>query len=277
LTSLSLSPSNLEFTTSNNYEWTCLTALESLTLKGCSVQPLALAAFTQLRALTLDSTKILGGAPFFWMQPGEELLLALSKLSQLTEMCWEDADTMSHHPPADAFTAITASTNLRSLQLQWGYYRQECVLFKPGTVYPHLWRIDLKSALCSQDAAKNKKQLQQLCSSCPGLESLSFKLWTWPPPSACLPLLQLSALTHLDLDLGVNKFMRNCPDTAAAAALDVAAQLTGLKHLQVSGLPKLPDTALLPLTALTALEQLDVVGTDLSIRLNNKVHHTVWS
>jgi hypothetical protein len=36
----------------------------------------------------------------------------------------------------------------------------------------------------------------------------------------------------------------------------MSAQLTGLKHLRLCGLQQLADPALLPLTALTALEQL---------------------
>jgi hypothetical protein len=40
--------------------------------------------------------------------------------------------------------------------------------------------------------------------------------------------------------------------------LSVAAQLTGLKQLVLQGLSQLQDTALLQLTALTALEELEL-------------------
>ena len=43
-----------------------------------------------------------------------------------------------------------------------------------------------------------------------------------------------------------------------AAAVGVAAQLTGLKGLDLRGVPKLADVSLLPLTALTALQELEM-------------------
>jgi hypothetical protein len=272
LTRLSLSPSKLELSTTNTFEWTRLTALENLTLEGCAVQPLAFQAFTQLRVLHLKSPKILGGGPFSWMQPAEELLLALSRLSQLTELRWEEADELYPLPPGGAFTAVTARTNLHSLQLLWhcNCYAQGCVFYKPGTVYPHLRWIGLKAALCSDDPANSEQQLQQLCSCCPAVERLAFRLWEDPSPTACLPLLQLSALTHLYVY--VYGLRREAARLAATAAVvNAAAQLTGLKHLNVSGLQQLQGPTLLRLTALTALEQPALAGQGFSMRLNDKV------
>jgi hypothetical protein len=57
-------------------------------------------------------------------------------------------------------------------------------------------------------------------------------------------LLQLPALTRLVL---------HAVDSPAAV-VEVAAQLTGLKHLELWGLYQLADPALLQLTALTSLE-----------------------
>jgi hypothetical protein len=83
------------------------------------------------------------------------------------------------------------------------------------------------------------------------VQSLAFSLSFDSTSAAYLPLLQLSELTCLKVeDVGA----------AAAAAVGVAAQLTGLKQLAVSGLPQLTDPTLLQLTALTALEALNLVG-----------------
>jgi hypothetical protein len=82
-----------------------------------------------------------------------------------------------------------------------------------------------------------------------------------PLPTACTPLLQLSALTHLAVD--------RVDGTAAVAAgvLNVAAQLTGLKKLVLHGLPQLKSLALVQLTALTALQELDLMSDDASSTL----------
>jgi hypothetical protein len=97
----------------------------------------------------------------------------------------------------------------------------------------------------------SEQQLQQLCSCCPAVEDLAFCLSRGSPSTAYLPLLQLSALASLKIkDVGA---------AAAAAAVGVAAQLTGLKQLVLQGLPQLTDPALLQLTALTALETLKLI------------------
>jgi hypothetical protein len=170
-------------------------------------------------------------------------------------------------PPTGAFTALTASTNLRSLHLQgrWEYLSGGCVLFKPGAVYPHLCCIKLQAALCSGTVDDSEQQLQQLCSSCPALEDLSFRLWWDPSPTACTPLLQLPALTHLDV------YGLRSEAVKPAAVVDVAAQLTGLQHLKLSGLAQLTSPALLQLTALAALECLELSDKDNSMRLFNEV------
>jgi hypothetical protein len=49
-------------------------------------------------------------------------------------------------------------------------------------------------------------------------------------------------------------------DIAAAAAVEVAAQLTWLKQLRLEGLAQLSDPARMQLTALTGLEVLEFVG-----------------
>jgi hypothetical protein len=79
-----------------------------------------------------------------------------------------------------------------------------------------------------------------------------------------MPILQLSALTHLDV--------RNVGAAAAVAAVDVAMQLTGLRHLYLDDLPDLPPDTLLQLTALTILEELGLNPVNAAIKRDNWLH-----
>jgi hypothetical protein len=193
LTSLELfSPVSpvLEFSSSNTGMLASLTALQELHLLYCKVQPAAVTALTQLRALKCAHVQPLGAATH------EEVLLAVSKLTQLTElhyiqMMYPTVDP----PPAAAFTALTASTNLCSLRLWFfGEGPLDWVLFRPGLVYPRLHSI--LTACCSSAPPIGEQQLQQLCSCGPAVESLALRLTGDAASTACLPLLQLSALTR---------------------------------------------------------------------------------
>jgi hypothetical protein len=225
--------------------------LHSLTLEYCSVQPQALVALTQLRALSLGNTTPLGDATH------EELLRAVSQLTLLAELCWQQLGHRagSATAPAAGFTALTASSNLCSLQLRWGDddVPPSPVLFQPGVVHPHLRVVELSMYHTSDESAAMKTisedQLQLLCSCYPALRGLSFVVWPDPTPTALLPLLQLPALTRLGVDrIG----------TELTAAVGVAVQLTGLKELRLRGLLQKRDLALLQLTTLTALETLEL-------------------
>jgi hypothetical protein len=130
-----------------------------------------------------------------------------------------------------------------------------CTLFSPGIVYPHLRLIHLhrkrRYSYGDIDHVTSEEQLQQLCSCCsccPAADNLAVKLHCSWSAEACLPLLQLSNLTGLQMSTGG-------ADAVAAVAIDVLAQLTGLKDLELQGHYELPPTALLQLTALIALEK----------------------
>jgi hypothetical protein len=120
-------------------------------------------------------------------------------------------------------------------------------------VYPHLRVMSLKlpTTPSSSMVVLSQPQLQLLCSCCPAVESLVLGLRPDVPPSALESLKQLSALTHLHIAL---------PDDglSAAAVVGSAAQLTGLKHLVLSDLSDLTGPAVLQLTALTALQELQL-------------------
>jgi hypothetical protein len=97
------------------------------------------------------------------------------------------------------------------------------------------------------------------------------------------PLLQLSALTHLKVALSLlSQGQEDADATAAAAAVvGVAARLTGLKHLGLGMIPHPIGPALLPLTALKALQKLQLSSSsplgsgfrreDWWVELDNKV------
>jgi hypothetical protein len=134
------------------------------------------------------------------------------------------------------------------------------VLFEQGTVYPQLRDATLHGVFPYDATPVSQQQLQQLPSCCPAVESLSVELWSDPAAADCQVLLQLPALTKLEL--GIPGF--------SAAWLDVVVQLTGLKSLRLDGLPEVAHPTLLPLTALTALEHL-CLGSHYFVTWENQV------
>jgi hypothetical protein len=257
LTRLDLSCPLQDFSTASTNSWAHrLTALERLSVSCCAIQPEALGAFTQLRVLSVSGARVTA--------PLDELLLAASKLSQLTMLCIVGprctAVPQEPLPATAASTALAFSTNLCSLQLGLvdACAPGGCDLFRPGVVYPHLRLIDLQHEAPFPPMRISGQQLQQLCSSCPAVESLAFASRSEFTHAAFSPLLQLSALTSLELRnprAAAAPAAAGAVDVAAAAAVDVAAQLTGLKQLSLIDLPHLTDSAL-QLTALTALTEI---------------------
>jgi hypothetical protein len=250
--------------------WDSRTALQSLSLAYCYLEPNALATLPQLEALSVTNVTTINNAP-------PELLLAVSQLTMLTELCWSQSSrhtgaVMRPAPAAAAFTALTASSDLCSLTLHWLRHDvrdgHSPVLFQSGGVHPHLRVIDLYDGPggAADTTTISEQQLQLLCSSCPAVESLAFMLDPDASPTAWLPLLQLSALTNLRV--GGPWVTLSDPDSAA---VDVAVQLTGLRELQVEGIPDITDAALLQLTALTALTKLT-----LTLLAEHDNHGSLW-
>jgi hypothetical protein len=254
LTSLSLAHFRLNSTSTSSF--TGLTALESLHVQSCNVPAAALAALTQLCALSLDYCGVRDPAD----ESMELLLQAVSKLLLLMQLrVWQTCETP---PPMVDLIALTASNSLRSLQISLGPIRGEsshlqaftqhmasCSLFGPTTTCPNLQHIDLTSGAFGCMPV-NGEQVRELCNCCPALTEVALQLVLEQPPSvtAYKALQQLSALTHLRL-YNVS--------TAVAAVVHVAVQLTGLKKLMLHGVSRSECPALLQLTALTALEALE--------------------
>jgi hypothetical protein len=182
------------------------------------------------------------------------LLETVLHLPQLTDLLLTSASAQQGTAARLAgvtYTALTSSTNLCTLQLALSNRAapQAYLGFNPATKYPNLHMVDLQSGCCSSAVPVSTLQLQHLIYSCPALESLEFVAWQPTALTALLPLLQLSALTCL----GLHRVF-----AAAPTVLAFAAELSGLRQLNLDGLPQLRDPALLQLTALTALHELQL-------------------
>jgi hypothetical protein len=243
-----------------------LTMLQRVSLAYCWVQPAALGMLTQLRSLALLGPQSQDPLPI--PPPYEELLVAVSKLPLLTELCL--ANTGQWHVwysitppwrPTGACVALLASSNLRSLQIGLRVDTEDacegCMLFPEQSlsracrVYPHLRQIDLVYGCESHPMPISARQLQYMCSCCPFVESLGFALCQKPsaPFGAYLPLLQLSALTALDIW------------SADAAVVGAVSKLSKLKQLTLHRFPTPTSLTLLQLTALAALEDLTLYSS----------------
>lgn len=165
------------------------------------------------------------------------VLGALSRLLLLTQLeVIEPARLVREHgvhvpaPPANAFTALTVSTNLHTLNLEVVSDLMPAghiTLFKPGAQYQHMAQFGTRYIAWDVQLAL------QVCSSCSNLQSLQVvpeeaaaSLAAWQP------LLQLTALTQLEVHL-------YCSGAAAAGAaiVSVAAHLPGLQQLSIYGCP----------------------------------------
>jgi hypothetical protein len=164
LKSLDLRCDRFEFTSSSTHRWAHLSALESLTLGGCRVQPAAFAALKQLRALSLLYVQ------FFQHSRLLDLLATLAQLPVLADLAVQYDPHWGVGPPTAPFTAPWISTQLHSLQLgvscRWSTQDLASGLIRPGTVCPQLHFVDLCYRNNLGAVRLSEPQLQQLCSSC---------------------------------------------------------------------------------------------------------------
>jgi hypothetical protein len=143
LTMLQVSSHAMNLSASSTDTWACMTVLQSLDLNYCSVQPEVISSLTQLRALSLLFVNFWGSSSMSM----DDALAAVSQLSLLTSLLFDPRAPGAGLalPPAAAFTALTASSYLCSLDLSLSaqHAPDGCVLFRPGTWYPHLQSIKI--------------------------------------------------------------------------------------------------------------------------------------
>jgi hypothetical protein len=163
--------------------------------------------------------------------------------------------------PAAAYSALTASSNLRHLdiadnRLPAGAWQH---VFPDGRLLPHLTSLDL-SEVCDDGGLLPVPEVTRLVSSCPALKALY--LWeacnTVPIPAVpaelLAPLQQLSGLQTLHLSPAVWT-------PAAMPGLSPAlCQLTGLRELRLWQNSNAEEGLLLHLTQLRHLTSLEYVG-----------------
>jgi hypothetical protein len=195
LTSLDVTAPGMKLFTTHTSRWARLTALQSLALRRCILDPQALAAFTQLHYLYLEDAYSMNAYMGEFLDVLSELRLLTELRVHFVDHCYIDANC-----PADLYTAFTASTNLRSLDLDLRKSPAMWELFPADTEYLHLRQIKLISRGRSNRPTESlvmsvgKQQLQQMCSCCPTLDSLAFLMRLDADPAALCPLLQLTAL-----------------------------------------------------------------------------------
>ena len=217
-----------------------LSGLESLWLYNCrSIDPLLLAPLTKLQHLDLDSTSPAGGA-----KGAAVLLEVLPRLQNLTHLDLSECLCDAVSAPAAAFSALTASSKLEFLDIQYTEPPEGALACLLGRTLPQLQCLNLNGICSTCPDGLNERELRQLVKACPHLRSLQCSL----QPNACPnALLQLTALTALTLDC-VTVEVTEC----------VLVKLTRLEELHIVPNSTIDDVGLLRLTALTQLSQLGI-------------------
>lgn len=238
-----------------------LSALRHLKLSSCSMSPGILARTPQLQSLQLYNCTLLPRGPNSWSQPEgvAALLTALPALACLQDLQLLYLKLDSARPPFNAFSALTASSQLTSLQVE-GYCRPAL----PQGALPHCLPDNkqlpqLRKLILGQDqddaplgrAYMEGEELTRIFRCLPNLEELGVTC-------SIRPDCHYTVLTTL-LDLP-----RSCSsldvggDAFGNGAAAVVAQITELTNIRWSSSNTLTDAGLECLTALTNLQRLTV-------------------
>ena len=144
--------------------------LTRLELWLCNVEPSVLAGRTQLQHLTLGCCNV-ESCSAAWV---EQLLSYLQPLQQLTHLnlTYSLQGVEGDHPPAAAYTALTASSKLQHLNIHWcmlplGVW--QCI-FPAGRPLPNLRYLDLAYVRQPSRAYAPAPEGRHLFSCCPGLQ-----------------------------------------------------------------------------------------------------------
>jgi hypothetical protein len=181
-----------------------------------------------------------------WSAGVSQLLSHLQQLQQLTYL--DLSRSLLYTAPADAYSALTASSKLQTLDLP------ECKLpanawqsiFPPGRQLPHLRRLGIMKNRYSDGLATAPPGIS-LVSCCPGLQSL------------CMLGLQCSTEVMAALQglSGLKGLSLTPAGPISGDGLQAVCQLTGLAHLL---LDRCDTEDLLPLTQLHQLDALMWTG-----------------
>jgi hypothetical protein len=236
-----------------------LTALEDLVLQAVDLEPSCLLDMTTgLTRLHLEDVRLQPeqvhmrgdfGAP--------RLLRVLGRLTALQVL--ELHGSHMSPQPMPAYSALTASSNLRTLIIHnssMGPYGPKADgewahVFPAGRKLPHLHRLYAACPNCGGCPRFGPADIASLVSCCPAVRELTFPCAQ--PDVSLAPLKSLTALTSLNLI--------NSPISPAVIRSELAAltRLRSLSNLQVPAGPSLlPHLA--PLTALTGLTRLYAYG-----------------
>jgi hypothetical protein len=218
-----------------------------------NVEPSVLAGKTQLQYLHLALCSIVGGAAGI-----SQLLCQLQRLQQLTylnlsyclEACNDRVQDLDSTPPAAAYAALTASSNLKQLDITGAVLPEgmwQHMFPASGRQLLHLRSLDISHVQHPGWTMAAAPEGSRLVSCCPGLQSINMEGLQYSDEL----LHSLQALSGLHtLHLGM---FRHCE---ASMGIECVCQLTGLKMLRVV-LPATAKESLL--LQLTALKQLDTL------------------
>jgi hypothetical protein len=237
----------------------CLTALNELALYSCELEPSCL-----LPMATGLTRFCLWGVALQPEEAEQESALGASQLLQLlarqTALRELTLDRIAGDWPQQlaAYSALTASSNLRQLRIQ------SCEL--QGAAWLHVFPAGCKLPQLHVFSAQGSglfgsPDIGRLVSCCPAMEGLDFT----PAADASLaPLQSLTALTRLDVG--------SVSPRIARSGLAALSQLQSLRF----GFPQPAALQhLVPLSALTCLTYLHVWAP--SVHLNNKVSDALLS
>jgi hypothetical protein len=220
-------------------------------------EPAALAGKTLLQHLQLATCRIPSGS-----EGTAQLLSQLQHLQQLTylDLGWLTCDIDKGNPPVAAFSALTASSKLRHLDLDWlilpaGVWQH---VFPAGKLLPQL--SSLSVAGVRQPSGKDSRSVleaeaptgAQLISCCPGLEYLDMQgLRKSAGRGVLAPLQGLSSLRTL---------LINPAHGSGGEELLEVCKLTGLRELKVECCRGFSEGMLQQLTQLQLLTSLSCRG-----------------
>ena len=233
----------------------CLTRLELSRL--ASFEPAALAGKTLLHHLQLSCCRLSSSS-----EGTVQLLSQLQNLQQLTylDLGWLTCDIERGNPPVAAFSALTASSKLRHLDLDWlilpaGVWQH---VFSAGKLLPQL--SSLSVAGVRQPSGKDSRSFLeaeaptgfQLVSCCPGLQYLDLQGLRKSAGKAVLaPLQGLSGLRTL---------LINPAHGSGGEGLVEVCKMTGLQELSIECCRGFPEGMLQQLTQLQQLTSLNCRG-----------------